>query len=106
MLKDHFQDNNSEHNDNDLVGALVTVKGRVQGVAFRYYAQNQARRLGIKGWVTNLINGDVELLLEGKKKSVLQMIQWCKEGPRLAIVEDVQIDWQFYSGKYFDFKIR
>lgn len=106
MLINHFKDNHSESTDNDFISILVTVRGRVQGVAFRYYAQNEARRLKVKGWVTNLMNGDVELLLEGKKKGVLQMIQWCKKGPRLAIVEDIQIDWQTYTGKYVDFKIK
>lgn len=90
----------------EKVGVHIRVSGRVQGVAYRYYARNIAEQLGIKGWIKNLINGDVELMVEGSQKTVKQMIEWCKEGPRLAIVENIEVDWLPYSGKFNHFYIK
>lgn len=93
-------------NNNNKVSAHITVSGRVQGVAYRYYARDIAYQLGIKGWIRNLDNGDVESIIEGPKKSVEKMIDWYKEGPRLAIVENIEVDWLPYSGVYNQFQIK
>ncbi len=85
--------------------AHVIVSGRVQGVAYRYYARDIAYQLGVTGWVKNLINGDVELIVEGSQESVEEMISWCKKGPRLATVEEVRVEWLPFSGKYNQFRI-
>ncbi len=85
--------------------AHIRLSGRVQGVAFRYYARDMAHKLGVKGWIRNLDKGDVELVIEGNKFSVQQMIAWCKKGPSLSIVENIQIDWQPYTGEFNEFHI-
>ena len=90
----------------EKVGAHIIVSGRVQGVAYRYYAREVAEQLGIKGWIKNLINGDVELIVEGFQQTVEKMIEWCKEGPRLAIVENIEVDWLPYSGEFNQFHIK
>jgi len=69
----------------------VTVTGQVQGVSFRYYAQEQARRLGVAGWVRNEPDGSVTVHLEGDEESVQMMVAWCREGPSSARVEDVSV---------------
>ncbi len=92
--------------ENNKVRVHIVLIGRVQGVAFRYYALNIARRLGVKGWIKNLANGDVEVLIEGKKSAVKQMIDCCREGPSLAIVKNIKIDWQPYTGEFNEFQIR
>ena len=91
---------------NQKICAHIIIKGRVQGVAFRYHARNLAYQLGVYGWIRNLFNGDVELLVEGSKKIVEEMVEWCKEGPRQAVVEDIRIEWLPYSGKYNKFQIK
>jgi acylphosphatase len=68
------------------------LKGRVQGVGFRFSAREQARRLGIKGYVKNLPNGDVEILASGSEKNVEKYLQWAHEGPAYAHVDDIQIE--------------
>ena len=90
----------------DKVRAQVRLSGRVQGVAFRYYAVRMAHQLGVKGWVRNLYNSDVEAVIEGHQSAVQQMIDWCRKGPSMAVVEDIKIDWQPYTGKYHQFYIR
>ena len=67
----------------------ITVKGKVQGVFFRASTQQTARRLGIKGWVRNLLNGDVEILAVGDNAGLEAFISWCRKGPEMAHVEKI-----------------
>jgi acylphosphatase len=92
--------------DHEKVRALIILSGRVQGVAFRYYAREVASRLGVKGWIKNLVSGEVEIVLEGKRKEVEKMIEWCREGPPLAMVESIEINWLPYSGEFNQFQIK
>jgi len=68
------------------VRAHILILGRVQGVAFRYYTQDVAQNLEIKGWVRNCWDGKVEIVMEGEKEKVEQLINWCYRGPGSAIV--------------------
>ena len=69
----------------------VTVSGRVQGVAFRYYAQTAARRLGVAGWIRNEPDGSVAAHLEGEASAVDAMVGWCHQGPAHARVARVDV---------------
>ena len=69
----------------------VTVTGRVQGVSFRAYAEDEARRLGVTGWIRNEPDGSVAGHLEGDEETVDAMVAWLREGPRLASVEHVDV---------------
>lgn len=83
----------------------LKVAGRVQGVGFRYSAQNEAVRLGISGIVKNMSDGSVYLEIEGTPAQVNAMISWCNTGPRMARIERVGV----YPGKvkgYSGFSIR
>jgi acylphosphatase len=64
----------------------VTVRGDVQGVSFRYYCQQEARRLGVTGWVRNEPDGSVTAYLEGRPGDVAALVDWCREGPPAARV--------------------
>jgi acylphosphatase len=67
----------------------VRVTGRVQGVSFRYYAQAEADRLGVSGWVRNEPDGTVAMYAEGPDEAVDALVQWCRRGPTTARVADV-----------------
>jgi len=69
----------------------ISVTGRVQGVSFRYHAQERARRLGVAGWVRNEPDGSVAAHLEGDAQAVEAMLAWCREGPSYARVESVDV---------------
>jgi acylphosphatase len=69
----------------------IVVHGRVQGVGFRYAARNQARSLGLKGWVENRPDGSVLTLIQGSPETCLSYIQWCRKGPGYSWVEDIDI---------------
>ena len=84
----------------------VRITGHVQGVGFRFYAEREARRLGLTGWVRNLPDGDVELLAEGEDVALQRMLAWCREGPPSAAVMNVQANWAEGLGEFTDFRIR
>lgn len=67
------------------------VSGRVQGVYYRQSTQQQAERLGIDGWVRNLADGRVEVLLEGDEAVVRELQVWLHEGPPDAEVTAVEL---------------
>lgn len=69
----------------------VTVTGRVQGVSFRYYTVEQARRLGVTGWVRNEPDESVALHAEGPAEAVDALLEWCRTGPTLARVRNVAV---------------
>ena len=69
----------------------VRVSGRVQGVSFRWYAREQARGLGVVGWVRNELDGTVLLHAEGPDEAVDALVAWCRKGPGMARVRDVAV---------------
>ncbi len=95
----------TETEDTPMVRAHVTITGRVQGVCFRMYTQDQAQRLGVGGWVKNRFDGAVEALFEGRKQDIDRIVQWCREGPPAAMVYDVDLRWEDYTGKFDRFSI-
>ena len=67
------------------------VTGRVQGVSYRWYTQEQARRLGVHGWVRNEPDGSVLLHAEGDDDAVDALVEWCRTGPSMAKVAHVAV---------------
>jgi acylphosphatase len=81
----------------------VKVTGRVQGVSFRWYARQEAERLGVRGWVRNDPDGSVTALVEGEETAVDTMVAWCRRGPSSAVVRDVAVaDAQVSGATRFD----
>lgn len=83
----------------------ATVRGRVQGVSFRYATQRRAIELGVKGWVRNAQDGSVELIAEGSRGTLEQFLEFLHQGPRFAQVEAVEVSWQEASGEFQRFQI-
>ncbi|MFO7773572.1 MAG: acylphosphatase [Dehalococcoidia bacterium] len=91
----------------DAACLSTTIYGRVQGVFFRYFVQNVARKLGLTGYVRNLASGDaVEVQAEGKRLQLNELLEQLKIGPPGARVERVEVSWSDYSGQFTDFAIR
>jgi acylphosphatase len=67
----------------------VKVSGRVQGVCFRARTQDEARRIGVAGWVRNLPDGSVEVFIQGPEEKVNSLLSWCYKGPAGASVAGV-----------------
>src|SRR2546430_14295945 len=68
----------------------AVVAGRVQGVWFRESCRDQAQAAGVAGWVRNLADGRVEVVLEGPPAAVDEVLAWCRRGPRRARVDGVE----------------
>lgn len=84
----------------------VIISGRVQGVCFRAYTRDTARKLGVRGWVRNLSDGNVEALLEGDPHDVEAMIQWLHQGPPYGQVSKVTVWEEPAQERFHDFEIR
>jgi len=82
------------------VRARVRVSGFVQGVSFRWYTTEHARRREVGGWVRNTPDGRVEAVFEGASEGVEAMIEWCRVGPRSAQVSDVEVIWEEPEGLF------
>jgi acylphosphatase len=94
-----------ERQTDNKARARVTVEGRVQGVFFRASAQAEANRLEVKGWVRNCPDGSVELVAEGEKIKLDDLIAWCRHGTRGAEVRNVDVRWEEFSGEFRAFRI-
>ncbi|MFA9440402.1 acylphosphatase [Uliginosibacterium sp. sgz301328] len=70
----------------------LVIRGRVQGVGFRWTMQRQAEALGVDGWVRNKRDGTVESLVCGPQQAVAAMIDWAMHGPAGAKVEEVEVE--------------
>jgi acylphosphatase len=94
-----------EHPNNKKVRAHLLINGKVQGVYFRQNTGIVAARNNVKGWVSNLEDGRVEVLLEGYESDVRRVIEWCHTGPTNAKVIDVETKYERYIGEFEEFKI-
>jgi acylphosphatase len=69
----------------------VRIEGRVQGVGYRYWAEEVAGELMLAGWVRNRLDGSVEALFSGTPEHVAEMLDRCRDGPRAARVASVTV---------------
>jgi acylphosphatase len=74
--------------------ASIVIKGEVQGVGFRFFVRAKAQALGLKGWVRNNDDNSVEVCAEGERMLIEKLIEFCRKGPSMAKVEDVEVKWE------------
>jgi acylphosphatase len=84
----------------------VVVQGRVQGVGYRFFAQHQAVLYQLTGFVGNRIDASVVLEAQGEKVKLEAFLEQLKEGPRLAQVETVNVEWRTPEQDEGEFQIR
>lgn len=82
------------------VQAHVYISGQVQGVFFRVFVRQKALELGVTGYVRNLRDRRVEAVFQGPPDKVQEMIKHVHEGPRLARVEKVSVQWEAVSDEF------
>ncbi len=91
---------------NDAAARRFVVRGRVQGVGFRWWTQKTAGQLGVSGWVRNREDGAVEVFAEGPEDAVGDLGAHLREGPPSATVEEVLEEEAPASGESGGFGIR
>jgi len=97
----------SKEEQAELAHLSATVYGRVQGVYFRHFVRNAARKLDLTGYVRNLSGGNaVEVQAEGARPQLEELLSQLKVGPPGARVKEVAEDWTGYSGEFADFSVR
>jgi len=84
----------------------MKISGRVQGVFFRAETRDVARRLMLKGWVKNTIDGCVEVDAEGEDNNIGEFVAWCHSGPQAAHVDNVDVEWSEPTNEFKSFDIR
>jgi acylphosphatase len=82
------------------------ITGRVQGVGFRNFTQRRARRLGLTGWVRNEPDGSVRLEAEGPREALDDLVEAVHQGPRMAVVDDVEVAWDGATDEFEIFQVR
>ncbi len=91
----------------DLAAVRVIVYGDVQGVFYRAFAAQKAKGLGLKGYVSNLPRRDsVEIVAEGERKRLEELVTYLNVGPPAARVERVITNWSEHSGRYTEFSVK
>ena len=84
----------------------VIVHGRVQGVSFRYYTLHRARELGLTGYVRNLWDQSVEVVAEGPRSDIEELLAFLRVGPRSAFVTEVDTRWSAPTREFNQFEVR
>jgi len=84
----------------------AVVRGRVQGVSFRYYTLHRARELGVTGYVRNRWDESVEVVAEGPRAALEELLSLLRVGPRAAFVTDVEVQWVSAAGGFEQFEVR
>ena len=87
------------------VKAHILVSGNVQGVGYRYFVMRLALKWELTGWVKNLYSGEVEIEVEGPRGLIESLIKELWTGNAWASVQDVQVEWSRYTGKYSGFDV-
>lgn len=90
----------------DMSSATILVKGKVQGVYFRRFTVENARKLNLAGFAQNLPDGRVMVVAEGKATSIQKLIDFLHIGPAHADVENVSVQWSEPTSEYSEFSIR
>jgi acylphosphatase len=92
--------------ENEKYQLHAYVKGRVQGVGFRYHTLKSAQKYGLKGWVRNLYDGRVEVLAEGEHQDLNLLLADLRKGPVSSDVNDVDYEFTEATGKFDRFYVR
>lgn len=93
-----------KENANARLHAIV--EGRVQGVSFRYFVEQNAIALGLTGWVRNCWDGTVEVMAEGDRQALDKLLAALQRGPRASFVTNVKPTWSSATGEFTGFRVR
>lgn len=90
----------------DMVTAEIYISGRVQGVGYRFFAEDIAAELKLNGYARNRPDGRVQIEVEGERTDVEEFISRLWKGPSMAIVNNVEVTWKGFENKFKGFSIR
>jgi acylphosphatase len=91
---------------NNIFRLHTVIEGRVQGVGFRYFVLSKANQLNISGWVRNTPEGNVEVVAEGDRVELDELLSALRSGPRSAFVSRIKENWDTPNGEFHNFSVR
>lgn len=83
----------------------LIISGDVQGVGFRSWALREAKYLGLTGWAKNREDNAVEIVAEGEKGKLDELVALCHKGPEVAWVEHVDVSWRVATSEFVTFEV-
>jgi acylphosphatase len=83
----------------------LIISGDVQGVGYRSWVLNEAKKRQLTGWVKNREDDAVELVAEGSKSDLENLIKACHKGPDVAWVEHVDVTWESATNEFVGFEV-
>ncbi len=89
----------------EWVQGRLILRGRVQGVGYRYFVLRKAQEFEVTGVVRNLPSGEVEVVAEGRREEIERFFEEVKQGPVSAYVSSAKEEWFPFSGLYHDFRV-
>jgi Acylphosphatases len=92
--------------ENETFRIHIWVRGRVQGVGFRAFAQQAGMVLGLNGWVRNMGYDKVEAVAEGPREKLEKFADAIKRGPRAGNVEEIKVEWEPVRGELKGFNVK
>lgn len=95
-----------ENKGNEAQELHAVVRGRVQGVGFRYFVIQKALSLGLRGYTRNTSDGSVEVLAQGPRPALENLLALLRRGPSAADVREVEVRWGEPSGYFSGFHVR
>lgn len=95
----------TDNPQNENVQIHIRVDGHVQGVGFRYFVYDFAQSKSLCGWVRNRYNGEVEVLAEGSRAELEDLLEHVRRGPSRSMVTEVKFDWSSASNLYDKFSM-
>jgi acylphosphatase len=84
----------------------AAVHGLVQGVGYRWYVRQMARRLNLSGYVRNCYDHTVEIVAEGPEPTLREFLSYLETGPSAAVVERVEATWSPANSAFYGFEVR
>ena len=88
-----------------MLRAKLVITGLVQGVGFRSYTRNNAKSLGLKGFVRNRKDGKLEVVIEGYEKQIDDLLDLMHKGPFHSQVENIEVIWEDPTNSFKDFTV-
>lgn len=93
-------------NETEQARLHANINGRVQGVGFRAFVVDRALALGVKGWTRNRWDGSVEVIAEGERKTLDQLLISLRRGPTMSNVTQLDIEWSSPTSEFKSFYVR
>jgi acylphosphatase len=88
------------------VRVRILIEGRLQAMNFRYHTQQQAKKLGLTGFVRTLSDGRIEIEAQGDEDNVEQLLGWCQGGPQSSQIKSILYRYDEPNDRYSDFNVR